>query len=106
MPKMDSVKERVPLLRLLAFGTKRQQLELLRQANPGLIRCLCECALNLLKGNIPLTPKQKTFLKRHKTGLRYLTQRNRSLKHKKQRLTQRGGGAFLPVLLKVVLSLL
>ena len=104
--RMENVTDHVPLLQLLANGSSRQRTALLRQANPQLVHCLCECALNVLRGNIPLTPTQKIGLKRYKTQLRYLVDHKQSLKHKKQQLTQRGGGAFIPALLKVVLSML
>ena len=104
---MERVKEHIPLLRLLAHSTPSQRRELLRRAAPGLIHCLCECALNILKGNIKLTTREKTFLKKYKTKLRHLTNRKVPLARKKKVLTQRGGGAnFLPTILKAVLSLL
>ena len=33
---------------------------LIEKADRGLVECFCEIADNILKGNLPLTPKQKT----------------------------------------------
>jgi hypothetical protein len=65
--------------------------------------------LNLLKGVIPLSPRQKRRLARYKTYLRDLASKRVSRKRKKQRLNQKGGillSALLPLLLSVLGSLL
>ena len=72
-------------------------------SSPEVIRTLCECALNVLKGNVPLTAHQKTKLRKHKKRLRTLVNKKVSLK-KKRSVLQTGG--FLGVLLKPVLSVL
>ena len=68
------------------------------------MRCLCECALNVLNGNIPLTPADKKKLNKYKNKLRYLTNRKLSAQKKKKTLNQKGG--FLGALLTPVLSAL
>ena len=48
----------------------------------SLITSICECAQNLLKDVIPLTPRQKRRLAWYKTHLRGLTKKKQFLKHK------------------------
>ena len=56
---------------------------LITKADRSLVDCLCECADNILRGNVPLTKLQKEKLKRNKAGLRALTNKSVSLKKKK-----------------------
>jgi hypothetical protein len=46
---------------------------LITKADRSLVDCLCECADNILRGNVPLIKLQKEKLKRIKVGLRALT---------------------------------
>ena len=48
----------------------------------SLITSICECVLNLLKGAIQITPRQKRRLARHKTHLRGLANKKVSRKKK------------------------
>ena len=43
-----------PYLHVLVNGTAKQREGILRGANKELIYCLCECALNVLQGNVKL----------------------------------------------------
>jgi hypothetical protein len=58
----------------------------------------------VLKGNVPLTTKEKSRLKKHKNKLRTLVKKKVSLSKKKD-IIQSGGG-FLGALLMPVASLL
>jgi len=64
---------------------------------------MCECAKNLLKGNVPLSPAQLRTLRRHKQKLRQLAVKKTSLA-KKKKLVQSGG--FLGALLTPIISVL
>jgi len=68
-------------------------------AGDDLIKCICDCTLNVLKGNVRVPPKQKSKLKRHKKALRDLAKKKVSLKRKRQ-IIQKGG--FLAPLLSAV----
>ena len=61
---------------------------LITKADHSLVDCLCECADNILRGNVPLTKPQKEKLARNKAGLRALT-KNRSLSKEESDLTER-----------------
>ena len=69
---------------------------LTNKADRSLLDCLCECADNNLRGNVPLTKLQKEKLKRNKAGLRALMKKSVSLKKKKTILQK---GVFLGSLL-------
>jgi hypothetical protein len=75
---------------------------LITKADRSLVDCLCECADNILKGNVPLTKLQKEKLKRNKAELRVLTKKSVSLK-KKKAVLQKGG--FLRSLLAPIASI-
>lgn len=72
---------------------------------------LSECAHNILKGTVNLTPAQYKKLKKYKLQLRVLANKKASAKKKKSTI-QKGGfigallGALLPVLTELVGSFL
>ena len=77
---------------------------LLGNCDKELIKSICECALNVLHGSIPLQQKNKIKLAKHKNDLRNLASKLVSIQKKKQ-IVQKGRG-FLPLLLGPVLSFL
>ena len=81
------------------------QKAVIKNADSGLIKCISECALNILKGNVPISPHQKSKLTRYKKDLRSLAQRRVSLKSRK-RVLQKGGflGAILAPIITGVLG--
>jgi hypothetical protein len=80
---------------------------LITKADRSLVDCLCECADNILRGNVPLTKLQKEKLKRNKAWSRALTKKSVSLK-KKKAILQKGGflGSLLAPIASVVAPLL
>lgn len=84
--------------------TKRKAV-FLRKCPNHVIKCVCECALNLLKGNIPLTIRQKNKLNTHKRVLRQLGDKKVPLFKKRRLLIQKGDG-FLSVLIPAAVSVL
>lgn len=78
---------------------------LLRKCPNSLIKSVCECALNLLKGNVPITPSQKKRLAPHKRTLRRLGDQKVPLFKKRRLLVQKGDG-FLSVLIPAAVSVL
>ena len=103
------MKDNLPYLHVLVKSKPKLRKLLIEQGPPSLITSICECALNLLKGVIPLTPRQKRHLARHKTHLSGLANKKVSRKKKKKLLNQKGGNlikALLPPVLSVLGSLL
>ena len=95
------IRKFTPHLKILATSRPKVCKVLLKSASGDLIKCLCECVLNVIKGNVPLTPAQKRRLKRHKKDLRFLAKRNSSLT-KKKKVLQKGG--LLPAVLAPILG--
>jgi hypothetical protein len=75
----------------------------LKPADKELVQSICECALNTLKGNVPLKPCQKKTLSRYKRILRKLVHPKGGWKSKRKILIQHGG-AFFPALLAPILA--
>lgn len=90
---------------LLLSLTPKERKAVLKVLDARKIRSICECAFNLLRGNINLTDKCKLRqLSKHKVTLRQLAKRGDSWKKKRQVLVQKGGGILLPILLSTVLQ--
>ena len=66
------LKKHADTLHFMAKAKPKVNKALIEARDKELINCLCECALNVLKGNVPLSHDQKRKLARHKTGLRTL----------------------------------
>lgn len=94
-------------VRLLSLATPRARNQLIRCGDKELINCICECCVNILQGKVPLTPKQKSRLSRHKNKLRTLAKRRTSVRQKKE-VIQKGGflGLILPAVAGVLGGLL
>ena len=56
---------------------------LITKTDRSLADCLCECADNILRGNVPLTKLQKEKPKRNKAELRVLTKKRRKRSYRK-----------------------
>ncbi|KAJ8666726.1 hypothetical protein QAD02_008388 [Eretmocerus hayati] len=98
----------IALLNALRHASYRQRVALLKAADRDLIRCICECALNVLRGVVTLESSQVKRLKRYRNTLRELIKKPagkaaHSWTGKKRKIVQ-SGGAFLPILLSSVLS--
>ena len=89
------------LLKALAHCTAKQRKTLLKTADRGLIDAICECIVNVINGNIKLTPSQKRTLSKHKQRLRKLSHRHTSFRERKRLLNQRGG-FILPMLMRLI----
>lgn len=85
------------LLEALYKAPPRVRIAIVNNAGPDFINALCEIAVNVLRGNIPLTDKQYRMLKRNKTGIRLVANKKVRVSQKKKTINQSGG--FLPALL-------
>ena len=86
----------------MLIKTKNAKLRkaILEYADPELIRALCECAHNILRGNVKMTPQEKERLRKYRSKLLLLalaSKRGLSVKQKRRKLQHTGG--FLPALL-------
>ena len=90
-------KQAVCLQMLIKTKNAKLRKAILEHADSELIRALCECAHNILRGNVKMTPREKTRLRKYQTKLRLIARKNVSVKQKRRHLQQTGG--FLPALL-------
>ncbi|GFW09889.1 iron-uptake system-binding protein [Trichonephila clavipes] len=97
------VKQHVVYLKLLAKSkTKRK---ILQKCPNSLIKAVCECALNTLKGNVPLTKHHKRRLAPFKQVIRKLGDKSVPLYKKRKVLIQKGEG-FLSFLIPAAVSVI
>ncbi len=78
----------------------------IKLAPEPVIRRICEAALNVLKGDLTLTPYQRRTFKRHRSLINALVNKSKPINAKRTLLVQRGGSILLGVLLPLVLSTL
>ena len=97
------VRKHAPVLHALSKAKPKLAKKIIEHAENDLIHCICECALNVLKGNLHLTPAHKKRLRRHLAGLRALVDRKKSLPAKRK-VIQRGGclGALLGAIIPAI----
>ena len=102
---LENIEKNKKILSILgAYDTKpRYQKALINSADKSLISAICESALNLLQGNIPLNQDLKENLRKSKNLLRKLIEKTK-LKEKKKFLVQKGG--FLKFLIPIVIGTL
>ena len=100
----QTLKKYAAYLRMLENSSPKVRNRLAKKnCSPEFIRCLCECAKNVLAGNVSLSPEHKRRLKRHRQSLRKLTLKKTSANAKKK-IIQSGGflGALLGPIVKVL----
>ena len=91
-------------LNLIGNANTNRRKFLIDIADKGEINAICECADNLLKGNITISNAQKKKLSKYKKYMRFIAQKRTSIKKRKTALKQHGG--FLPMLIPAALSVL
>lgn len=96
-----SINTHTDVLRALVKARPCMRKALLKSADVGVVKAICEVADNTLKGNVKLNPKQKSRLSRYKKVLRRLARRGENWKVKKRVLLQKGG-AIIPLLLPLL----
>lgn len=84
---------------------KKKRLDLIKKGGKPFLQCVCECALNMTRGNIPLSKPQWKKLKRYKHPLTQLSKKKLSLK-KKRTIVQQKGGRLLPLLFTPIIKAL
>lgn len=100
---MAAVKKHLPILTLVKDARPNLRKSILLHCDDNIIKTINECVYNTLKENIPLTVSEKRKLKKFKSVLRKVLKTKGSV-NKKRKVISQGGGAFLPVLLKPIVS--
>lgn len=99
------VQRNADVLRLLYKSKPAMVKAILKNMTADQVKALCECILNVLRGNVELNIKQKNRLARYKRIMRALSSKKHSAARRKRLLIQQGGG-FLGALLGPVLGVL
>ena len=97
------LKKHIPQLKALKKASPKRRRKILIDANAELIKCICECCLNIINGNVKITKAQRRKLSRHAKTLRALAKRGVPTNRKKKLIVQKGG--FLPALLAPIIGL-
>lgn len=92
----NRLKNNAVMLSLLAKAKPNMCKAIIGAADCELITCLCECAQNVINGNVPLCKSHLKHLQRYRTDVRKLAKK-RTAKSTKKKILQRGG--FLSALL-------
>jgi len=85
----ERTKKYFPVLKRIRQLGEKGKKEYVRKCDSEFINCVSECAKNVIKGNVPLTDRQMTRLRRERNNLRALSVKKTSLK--KRRILQKGG---------------
>jgi len=83
----------------------RERRHLIALANKNEIDACCEVYLNILKGNVPITPSLAAKLRKHKKNCRLLIGKRTPLAQKRKILAGQVGG-FLPFFAKALFPIL
>ena len=99
------VEKYASFLQRLHKANSREKKILIKQAKDDteFIKCVCECAKNIIKGNVQMTAPQRDKVRRRKQSFRKIILKKTSLKDKR-RIVQSGG--FLGALLGPIVSVL
>lgn len=78
---------------------------IVKEGGKDLRSCICECALNVLKENVPLSKNQWIKLKRLRKPIEVLASKRVPVKKKKTIIQQKGGRLF-PLLFTPIIKAL
>lgn len=92
------------MLFTLKAASPKLRKAIIQNCHENLLKAIQEIVLNVLRGNVKLTPKNKSSLQKYKKQLRAIAYSGKKNSNKKKLLTQQGAGAFLPILLGTILS--
>ena len=98
------IKKNISMLNALCHCKSKKQQHILKVAGPDLVKAICDCALNVLRGTIPITSDQKKKLRPFKNVLRSLADPKKTVASKKKLLVQRGGSPLMliPLLAPII----
>jgi len=99
----NRIRKFLPLLNRISKLSNKEKSQYAKRCNKEFLDCISECAKNILHGNVQLSAKQKTALRRNSQNRRRLSIKKTSLKKKRQ-IIQKGG--FLGAIIAPVLATL
>ena len=105
---MKRIKSNYHAVQVLKTADPDLRKGILANCKSELVKTLSVCSLNLLRGNVKLTPCKKRKLRKHRVHLRKLADNRVSITSKKKAIVQRGGfllpllGAVLPTIASLI----
>jgi hypothetical protein len=105
---MKKIKSNFNTLQILKDAKPKLRKAIIANCTPELVKCVCECVVNVLKGNLNLFSSAKRKLQKHKGQLRKVADKSVSLAKKKLIIVQKGGfiGPLLAAVLPALASIL
>lgn len=84
------------------------QKRLIKTCPDSVIKSICNAAVNILRGEVVLTPKQKKLFAKHRKVIEKICARKVPLNSKRSAIVQKGKGllAILPLLLSTAIGAL
>ena len=105
MAKSPAIKRAFKLLAVCRDPRVRKSI--ITHSPDALIKTICNAALNVERGEIVLTKKQKEALRKYKSQINKLTSRTIPVAKKRKILNQKGGAfPIIPLILSAALSAL
>ena len=96
---LTKVKKNIPAFKRLVRANPTEAKQIIRKGKKDFIDSISECSLNVLNGNVEISPERKRKLQRYKKQIRFISKKQSSLKKRKDVL-QKGG--FLNILVPVL----
>lgn len=96
-----SVNINLELLKAIVKLDSRRSL--LKVADKSLVTAICECALNILNGNVEITQEQKEKLRKYKTFLRLLAKSKTPWQERRKAIVNKGN-TVIPLLVEAALE--
>ena len=91
---------------LATCNNPRAVRECLRAAPDSVVKCICNAAYNVERGDVVLTPKQKALFGKHRKLIAKLTSHTGSIQAKRKVLQSQKGGFIIPALIGAAISAL
>ena len=106
-PKTGVTERTACILKALYYLDRNQRKAIFKTVDRSIVKAICECILNIIKGNVKISEYDRKSLSKHKKLLRKLgnPRRKTSWKHRKNILVQKGSG-ILPYIIYPVMSFL
>lgn len=95
------IRSHLVLFKIISQADKKLIKALFKFLDKDFVEALSECCYNFLKGNIKVSTISLRKLNNHKTSIRELGDKKKSIKSKKEVISQKGH-LFLPTFFKFV----
>jgi hypothetical protein len=91
---------------LTVCNSPRAVRECVRASPDSVVKCICNAAYNVERGDVVLSPKQRALFSKHRKLIANLTSRTGSIQAKRKVLQSQKGGFLIPALIGAAVSAL